>query len=129
MDLTRIRIGRTLEEMGKLRTSLHVALALLFVSLTCDPGAACALAGMAGSCTEGAPETGAGGGLSGVAMLPGTFEAGSTAVKGERLAAALLDSEPVGAGCGLSPAAVLPAPLGELAAPTPLYLSHCAFLC
>ena len=112
--------------MAKLRTALYLALALLFVSLACDPGAVC---GLAGSSAEKTPEAGAGGGLSGVGMQPGVFEATGLSAKGERFAAALLDAAAARTADGLSPSSAPPAPLRQRAAATPLYLSHCAFLC
>ena len=115
-------------EMAKLRTSLHLALVLILVSLTCGAGAGCAIAG--GSCggiveDSGAPNTG----WSGIAIARGVSEPGATAGKGERLTAAVLDAVTAATCSGLSSSSAAPASPAPPAASTPLYLSHCSFLC
>ena len=77
-----------------------------------------------------APQQGSpGGGLSGVGILPGGGETAATSGKGERLAAGVLGKLPARIARGLSPIAARTDSRPEPAASTPLYLSHCAFLC
>ena len=118
--------------MAKYRICLHLALALTLVSLTCDLGAVCALAGMEGQCccpvkmaSGRSPCTDVSGG-----DAPARHEPDAAVESGERFAAAVLDGAPLPAASG----APFPAPGVALApalqaAPTPLFLSHCAFLC
>ncbi|MCP3959458.1 MAG: hypothetical protein GY719_16535 [bacterium] len=116
--------------MVKTRSSLHVALALFLVSLTCDLGAACALAEMEGSCCceqMGAEspcmELSGGDGPSG-APEQAAIESG------QRFSVAVLDAPlPSPSPDAVSPRFGDSASLEPAAAGTPLYLSHCAFLC
>ncbi len=115
--------------MNVLRTSLHLALALTLVSLTCGIGAACAamgetcccmMEGGASPCTE----------VSGGGDMPVGPEPASVLDSGERFSVAIVEASPLGPSSGASASA----PDGRAsrlapAAPTPLYLSHCAFLC
>lgn len=119
--------------MAKSRTFLHLALALTLLSLTCDFGAVCAFAGMEGECccpmmmeSGGSPCTE----MSGDGEAPGAPEPEAAIESGERFAAAVLAVAllPTGPDSLSSPQGAAPAG-APLAAPTPLYLSHCAFLC
>ncbi len=113
---------------GYPQTSLHLALALSLVSLTCGLGALCAdmveecccMVEGSSPCTE----------VTGGDDAPVTPEPTSTIASGERFSVAILDASPV----GTSPGASASAHNGRAsrlppAAVTPLYLSHCAFLC
>ena len=131
MRLTTLEPGRTLRAMAKQRIAPFLALAFLFVSPLCDAGSGCAVAaGVGGAYWKAVPAEGAAaGGMSGPALRPGGSEPAATIGKGERLQAAdLAGSEARFAG-GFSPATGAPAAAAPNAAPTPLYLSHCAFLC
>ncbi len=117
--------------MAKLRPALHLALALTLASLTCDFGAVCAMAGMDGCCcpvAAGTPPPCTD--VSGDRDMPGAQETPAALDAGERFSAAVLDGVPVAAapGATASPADAR-AGLGVPAPATPLYLSHCAFLC
>ncbi len=114
-----------------MRTYLHLAMALILLSLTCDIGAVCAMADSGSDCCcqmEGmeAPCTD----MSGSDDEPGAPEPAATIDSGERFSLAILDATP-----GVSAPGVLdPASRGRIgpaftARSTPLYLSHCAFLC
>ncbi len=121
--------GNILKKMADLRPVLHFALALILTSLTCGVGALCA--GMDEECccmTEdgSSPCTEVSGGND----APVTPEPASTLESGERFSVAIVEAAPIGTSAGNSEssrggrAAQAPA-----AAATPLYLSHCAFLC
>ncbi len=115
--------------MNVLRTSLHLALVLALTSLTCGIGAACAAMGETCCCMMedgGSPCTE----VSGGGDAPVSPEPASALDSGERFSVAVVDAAPFAAGPGAS--ASLPNGTRRLAAPTaptPLYLSHCAFLC
>ncbi len=119
--------------MVKSRTHLHLALAVTLLSLTCDLGAVCAFAGMEGECC--CPMKMEGGSspcteMSGNGDPPDAHEPSATIESGERFAAAVLEAAPLLAAPGSLSSSPGTAPAGATpAAPTPLYLSHCAFLC
>ena len=119
--------------MARTRTYLHLALAVTLLSLTCDLGAVCAFAGMEGECC--CPVKMEGGSspcteMSGDGETPGAHEPEAAIESSERFAAAVLDAAPLLAASGdPSLDAGATSALAPLAAPTPLYLSHCAFLC
>ena len=117
--------------MMNARAYLHLAMALILMSLTCDVGAVCAMAssdeecccsseGMSSPCTD----------MSGDEDAPSGPESAATVGSGERFSQAILAPAP-----GISPpGAPRPTLSGriDLAAAnrtTPLYLSHCSFLC
>ncbi len=114
--------------MANLRPTLHLALALALVSLTCGLGAACAsmeescccmMADGSSPCTE----------VSGGSDGPAAPEPASTIESGKRFSVAVVDASPA----ALSPGTpALPAggrAAAAAAATVPLYLSHCALLC
>ena len=117
--------------MSKLRAPLHLAVALILLSLTCDIGAVCAAAGMEGECccmmADGStPCTD----MSDGDEAPGAAEPAATIDGGQRFPVAVLAAR----FAELSPGAAPSGPDGRLrlsvdAAATPLFLSHCAFLC
>ncbi len=111
------------------RTSLHLALALTLVSLTCGLGAACAAMGEtcccmmedgSSPCTE----------VSGGGDTPVSPEPASTLETGERFSVAIVDPAPPGTGPEVSASQPDRRALEAALAPgAPLFLSHCAFLC
>lgn len=113
------------------RAFLHVALAFILMSLTCDFGTVCAMADDGGDCccaTEGMPTPCTD--LSGGDEGPATPDPSGTLLTGDRFSVAILAVAPATS----APAASEPATAGRLgpgraARETPLYLSHCAFLC
>lgn len=114
--------------MDAVRAFLHLALALILTSLTCGIGAACAsmdercccmMEDGASPCTE----------MSGGSDAPVSPAPASTIESSDRFSVAVVEASPaagLGATASDSDASASPAPD---AAPTPLYLSHCAFLC
>ena len=115
--------------MASFRPLLHVALALTLTSLTCGLGALCAGMGEecccmmedgSSPCTE----------VSGGNDAPVTPEPASTLGSGERFSVAIVDASPMAASSGDSQSPRIGRDQrATSAAPTPLYLSHCAFLC
>lgn len=118
--------------MARSRTYLHLALAVTLLSLTCDLGAVCAFAGMEGECC--CPMKMEGGSSPCMDMSgddrPDAHDPEAAIESSERFSAAVLEAAPSIASCG-DPTAVTGISLADAppAAPTPLYLSHCAFLC
>jgi hypothetical protein len=115
--------------MDSLRTSLHLALALTLTSLTCGLGALCA--GMGESCCcivedGGSPCQE----MSGGHGAPISPEQDATFASGDWFSVAVLEAAPAvtapdaAAALPMARSARVPA-----AAATPLFLSHCAFLC
>ncbi len=114
--------------MEILRASLHLALALTLTSLTCGLGAFCASMGESCCCvTEdgGSPCQEMSGD-----DAPMSPEQDATLASGERSPVAVVEAAPGSTGDGTANA---PRRVGgsqaPAAAPTPLFLSHCAFLC
>lgn len=115
--------------METLRTSLHLVLALTLASLTCGISAFCASMGESCCCmteNDGSPCTE----MSDSGDAPVSPAPASTIESGERFSIAIVDASPIAASLGGSASSSdrLNAQ-ASLAAPTPLYLSHCAFLC
>ncbi len=114
--------------MNVLRISLHLALVLGLTSLTCGIGAACAAMGETCCCMMedgSSPCTEVSGGGEPVSPEPAT-----TLDSGERFSVAVVEATPLATSPGAS--ASLPDGRALEAVPvsgTPLYLSHCAFLC
>ncbi len=115
--------------MANLRPPLHLFLALTLVSLTCGLGALCASMGEDCCCMMedgGSPCTEVSGGND----APATPEPAASIESGDRFSVAIVDALPIGASPGASASAQDGRALQAApAAPTPLYLSHCAFLC
>ena len=115
--------------MASLRPLLHLALALILTSLTCGLGALCAGMGEecccmmedgSSPCTE----------ISDGNDAPVTPEPVSTLESGERFSVAVMDASAAGTALGDSESPRRArAQQAVAAAATPLYLSHCAFLC
>ena len=115
--------------MDALRLPLHLALALALASLTCGIGAACVAMEErcccmtedgSSPCTEMSDPDGA----------PVSPAPVSTLESGERFSVAIVTASPLAASSGV-PASTSGRPDTQASpgAPTPLYLSHCAFLC
>ncbi len=119
----------TLETMVILRASLHLALALSLVSLTCGLGAFCADMGEdcccmmengASPCTE----------VSGSGDTPAAPEPEAAIESGERFSVAIIDAGPLATSLAVeAPRGGGRAPRTVATAATALYLSHCALLC
>ena len=112
--------------------ALHLALVLTLLSLTCDLGAVCALAGIEGECC--CPMKMEGGSSPCMDMsgddAPDAHDPEAAIDSGERFSVAVLDVAPSPVAAG-DPSATAGAARSHapLAASTPLFLSHCAFLC
>ena len=114
--------------MAGFRSFLHVGLALILLSLTCDLGAVCAFAGLGGDCccpveagshcdVKGGDDSPFGG--SPEAAIDSSERFCVAVLEPSSAAATVRSSELSGRGSLTRPAA----------SSTPLYLSHCAFLC
>ena len=113
------------------RTFLHLAIALTLLSIACDAGAVCAMAGMGGDCCCPMPDRGTpctdvtgGGDVSGASELAAIIDLGQFFAQ-----AVLCATQEI-----LPPRALEPGrggPLGPTSETrsTPLYLSHCSYLC
>ncbi len=119
----------TVKSMTTLRPLLHLALALSLVSLTCGIGAVCAEMGESCCCMTddgGSPCTE----MSGGRDAPIDPEPAASIESSERFSVAIVDAAPLVARQGATAQTMEGRILGAArAAPTPLYLSHCAFLC
>ena len=115
--------------MATLRLPLHVALAFALASLTCGIGAACAAMGErcccmtedgSSPCTE----------MSDRDDAPVSPAPVSALESGERFSVAIVTASPLAASSSVSASiSCLPDTQAAPGASTPLYLSHCAFLC